>query len=1446
MKLKKSLIYSFVASAVTLQYSATAVDIVWNGSVSQDINVGGNWNGGIVPPGAGAPADGDALVNVATGNFPSVTAGESFANRDWKIGMGPGNAGRLDQNAGTISTANGSWIFLGTDGANGTYNLANSSASGGTLTGMGQGTGSATCGDMYVGVGGYPWAANTNPANRGVGTLRLNTTGSLAATGLVNIARNGEGTMLIDSGTFSCNELWIGQGASATGITSISGGAIVTNNWTIIGRDSGNGTLNMTGGTLTKNGGGRFIVADNATGAMNMSAGTVSVNDEFWVGQGGSSNGIVTQSGGTISCNSWIAIGREGGTGVYNMTGGTFNKTGGGSNFIVGPSGPGTMTMSGDSLLNVTGGITWIGENNAANFTMSAGSNAEVRTAQFVIGINVGGNANVNLSGGTLRTGLIDGGDGTANVTFNGTQVIATATALPFISDLDTAVVDAGGLKIDSAGFNLASAQAFSGTGGVTKTGAGSLSLSGANSFSGDNILGAGTLNLTTAFTGGGALTMNGNTTLGVSVISIDEGIVPSAVTLSSEDPKTINLSLASGGNPSSTGAPIRTTGVLDVNGTTTINISAPGLVVGQFPLIAYGSKTGSGSFQLGTLPPGVVATIVDTGSSIDLNVTSASSYEWEGSVEGQAWDVNTTANWYNAVTATQAQVYVDGGLVTFNNIAAGYDPVLNVAVAPSSTIFNHDAINPYSLTGTGTIGGIGSLRKQGDGTLTMGLANTYTGATILEGGTLTVDALASGGIASAIGASSASSNNLVFAGGTLDYTGPATSINRGYTVDAATNLILGTLSIDNDLTLSGQVTMTSLGRFQKTGAGVLTLTNPGANVLAMTGDNDATPGYVISQGGLVLAGSGTQTNAITGQFRLGTTASNTTALTLDSSTLTVNGPSMASLGDDTISTITIGGTAVYQANGRFNVGYGANSVANVIVEGSGTLNKVAGWLSVGNSSNAAGFMTVKDNGVVNNSNGDFNVSDVGTSSGTLTIEGAGTVNSSGPMFIGKNGGTTGALNLSSGTLNVTANFYLAREATSTGTATQTGGSSTMGGTGEVFIGAAGAGTYTLSGGTMVSNGWLAVGRYVSGVGILNVSGGTLTQNSTDRFFMIGEEGNGTLNVSNTGVVDSRGFFSIGHAGSGTGVVNLNGGKLMVNQVDSGNTGSTSAFNFNGGELEAKRNEVNFFRNIDNAVILSGGAFIDSNGFDIVAAQAFSGEGNLTKQGNGKLTLSAFHSYTGDTIVSAGTLSLSQDYLDNTSEVVIASGATLELTHNQADVVESLMIDGAAVTGEWGAVGSGAQNESASLTGSGRLRVGAALPYVDWAEGKALDNSNNGLGADPDADGIANLLEYFLDGDPKFSDAAVLPSAADSTATDFVMKFKRRDDANGDVTVQKFQYGSDLTTWSDLSIPATAGTYNIGAVTITVAANGADPDDITVSVPKGASTTMFGRISVED
>jgi hypothetical protein len=51
-----------------------------------------------------------------------------------------------------------------------------------------------------------------------------------------------------------------------------------------------------------------------------------------------------------------VAVGRDGGTGSLDMSGGSITKTGGG-NFIVGASGPGTMTQTG-RLVDVQSGIT--------------------------------------------------------------------------------------------------------------------------------------------------------------------------------------------------------------------------------------------------------------------------------------------------------------------------------------------------------------------------------------------------------------------------------------------------------------------------------------------------------------------------------------------------------------------------------------------------------------------------------------------------------------------------------------------------------------------------------------------------------------------------------------------------------------------------------------------------------------------------------------------------------------------------------------------------------------------------------------------------------------------------------------------------------------------------------------------------------------------------------
>src|SRR5439155_25983894 len=106
---------------------------------------------------------------------------------------------------------------------------------------------------------------------------------------------------------------------------------------------------------------------------------------------------------------------------------------------------------------------------------------------------------------------------------------------------------------------------------------------------------------------------------------------------------------------------------------------------------------------------------------------------------------------------------------------------------------------------------------------------NNYTGATVIAAGTLSVTNLANGGSPSAIGASSTNSTNLVFAGGTLSYSGPATAINRGY---SSTGTSGGAIDNVNNLILSGSANPGS-GEFRKTGLGQLAYIGLASNSLA-------------------------------------------------------------------------------------------------------------------------------------------------------------------------------------------------------------------------------------------------------------------------------------------------------------------------------------------------------------------------------------------------------------------------------------------------------------------------------------------------------------------------------------------------------------------------------------------------------------------------------------
>lgn len=111
-------------------------------------------------------------------------------------------------------------------------------------------------------------------------------------------------------------------------------------------------------------------------------------------------------------------------------------------------------------------------------------------------------------------------------------------------------------------------------------------------------------------------------------------------------------------------------------------------------------------------------------------------------------------------------------------------------------------------------------------------------------------------------------------------------------------------------------------------------------------------------------------------------------------------------------------------------------------------------------------------------------------------------------------------------------------------------------------------------------------------------------------------------------------------------------------------------------------------------------------------------------------------------------------------------------------------------------------------------------------------------GGDPDKDGVANLLEYILGGNPGVSNSSIVPTGGIEGA-DYVVRFKRSDASESDTT-QILQWGTDLDAWNDISINPSP------AANVEVEENGAADDDITVTIPRGANTKFFVRLKAND
>ncbi len=418
--------------------------------------------------------------------------------------------------------------------------------------------------------------------------------------------------------------------------------------------------------------------------------------------------------------------------------------------------------------------------------------------------------------------------------------------------------------------------------------------------------------------------------------------------------------------NSTGAGAPVSlTTGV---GGVLTINNSISG----------RGSATSVGGLLTVTADDVVLTSGgLDSSGTVTVRPVSA------------GWTINLGTNVVGSLSLTDAELdrITAGTLVVGRNDATAAGTitvsanltlttnltlVTGAGVAGSSSITT-GAATPTTLTvrqgGTstfdGVLGGPGANENNfnftfdGPGTLTLTGTNTYTGATTINGGTLAVPTLASGGTASGIGASTNAATNLVFDGGTLRYTGAGSVLtDRAFTLNAGG----GTIEV-----LNGATTLVVGGG----GTGAGGLIKGGAGILTLTGTSNYAGGTTVS----------------TGTFRIGNGVANgsVTENILNNAALQFNNPTNSTFTGDIsgtgsllklgTSTLTLTGTHTYTGTTTINSGTllvnGSTDAASAVsVNNTGTL---------GGSGTVAGPVSVASGGTISpgNSPGILNTGEV-------------------------------------------------------------------------------------------------------------------------------------------------------------------------------------------------------------------------------------------------------------------------------------------------------------------------------------------------------------------------------------------------------------------------------------------------------------------------------------
>ncbi len=1255
------------------------------------------------------------------------------------------------------------------------------------------------------------------------------------------------------------NSGWNGQSLTKTGAGTLilnaentyTGGTLISDGTLVASNVEALGTGDITdNAVLELNTGGDFDNAISGSGQV------VKSGDETLTLSGSNTyTGGTIISGGTLVATNVEALGTGDVTDNATLelnTGGDFDNAIGGTGSVV-KSGDKTLTLSGAN--SYTGGTTISGGTLVASNVEALGSGDVTDNATLELNTggdfanNIGGTGSVVKSGDKTLT-LSGTNSYTGGTTISGGTLVANNVEALGTGD----VTNNATLELNTGGdFD----NAISGSGQVVKSGDKTLTLSGANSYSGATTISGGTLiatHVNALGTGAidnrasllldasGQFTVTDLTTESGGNTEIGAGSTLQATTLTQKSDSTLTINL--NGNTVDpvihAASQVSLAGTLDITGVGDVLDSDPASTddLDTFTLIAS-DKTIAGDFEKLTVA-GMDADLADF-ITVDGRIDDT----------GKQYELTTALTWYadrdDAVTDAHG---------TFNLTNA------DGSFAVNTVLENVDAtLDPASATGwDGT-----SLIKQGAGTLILNAENTYTGGTTISGGTLVatnVDALGSGDVTddatlelntggtfdNAIGGS----GNVVKSGadtltlsGSNSYTG-GTTISGG-TLVASNVEALGTGDVTNNATLE----LNTGGDFINNIGGTGRVEKSGDDTLTLSGSNTYTGGTLINGGTLVASNvealgtgdvtdnatlalntGGTFDNAISGSgqvvksgdetLTLSGTNSYTGGTTISGGTLVATNVEALGSGDvtdDATLELNTGGTfdnaisgsgQVVKSGDKMLTLSGANSYSGGTLISDGTL--------VASNVEALGTGDVTNNATLAlNTGGDFtnNISGSGqvvkSGDDTLTLSGAnsytGGTTISGGTLVATNVdalGTGGVTNSSTLELNTGGAFYNALSGSGQG-ATSGDEPLTL------------AGSHAQTGGTRISGGTL-VATNVDALGTGDVTdNATLELNTGGTFDNV---------ISGSGQVVKSGddTLTLSGANSYTGGTLISGGTLVATSVEALGSGDVT----------------------DNAVLeLNTGGTFDN---------AISGSGQVVKSGDKTLTLSGANSYTGGTTISGGTLVASN--VEALGSGDIDNYASLQLNASGQFVTANLTTHDNAIT----AIGAGSALRANTLTQEANSTL--AVHLTDSNSGAIVTADRANLGGTLDITGIGNVAKSWtrdayaytlIDSDSAIdSDFAQFTVAGmDAKQVDFLTvdgRVNADDDTRYDVTASLSWYAD-----SDNAATDAHGTFTLSeqghSFTLNTALTDVDatlnPDSATYwdgksLIKRGAGTLILG------